>query len=83
MADGVYVDVQPNIGLDPERIRILSEEGRARIAAENAAKEVKREEKRQKRLEHKGWKGKIQQGLEMIRGERTNTEKEKESGIIG
>lgn len=65
----------PEIGLDPERIRILSEEGRARIAAENAAKEAKREEKQEERMLHKGWKGKMQHGLELLKG------KKKDNGV--
>lgn len=43
--DGSYISQTPNIGLDTERIRILSEQGRARIEAENAVKEAERKEK--------------------------------------
>lgn len=35
----------PNIGLSPERIQELSQQGRIRIAAENAAKEAQRAER--------------------------------------
>lgn len=58
----------PNIGLDPQRIQILSEQGRARIEAENAAKEAKRNEKREKGLQPKGWKGTLKQQLDRVKG---------------
>lgn len=66
--EGAYAQIQPRIGLDPERIRILSEQGRARIEAENAIKEAERKEKQEERLRNGGWKEKMQQGLKgMIR----------------
>lgn len=65
---GAYASLAPDIGLDSQQIQNLSEEGRARIAAENAAKEAKRKEKQEERARHKGWKGKMEQGLELVRG---------------
>lgn len=58
----------PDIGLDPQRIQILSEQGRARIEAENAAKEAERNEKQEKGLQPKGWKGTLKQQLERAKG---------------
>ncbi|MCJ1425145.1 hypothetical protein MMC29_003033 [Sticta canariensis] len=82
--DGSYISLPPNIGLDTERIRILSEQGRARIEAENAVKEVERKEKQEKRMRTGGWKEKMEQGLKgMIRSVgvgKGNPEKEKGQG---
>ena len=61
--EGAWAQLPPNIGLDPERIRILSEQGRARIEAENAIKEAGRKEKQEERMKTGGWKEKMQQGL--------------------
>lgn len=58
----------PDIGLNSHQIRILSEQGRARIAAENAAKQAKRRDKQEERMHYKGWKGTMEQGLELFRG---------------
>lgn len=63
-----YVDMAPDYGLDSQQIRTLSEKGRARIAAENATKEVKRKEKQEQHMRYKGWKGTMEQGLELLRG---------------
>lgn len=63
-----YAHMAPDIGLDSQQIRILSEKGRARIAAENATKEAKRKEKQEERMRHRGWKGTMGQGLELVRG---------------
>lgn len=65
---GAYAQMGPSIGLDEQQTRILAEEGRARIEAENAAKEAKHKEKQEERMRHKGWKGKIRQGLERMKG---------------
>lgn len=46
----------PNIGLSPERIRILSEEAKTRIAAENAAKEAHKAERAQLKADKKAKK---------------------------
>lgn len=63
-----YADMAPDIGLDSQQIHILSEQGRARIAAENAAKEVKRKERQDERMRHKGWIGTMEQWLEFVMG---------------
>ena len=82
--DGSYISLPPNIGLDTERIRILSEQGRARIEAENAVKEAERKEKQEKRMRNGGWKDRMEQGLKgMIRSVgvgKGNSEKEKRQG---
>ncbi|MCJ1269877.1 hypothetical protein MMC22_009770 [Lobaria immixta] len=78
--EGAYVQMGPSIGLDQQQIRILAEEGRARIEAENAAKEAKRKEKQEERMRHKGWKGKIRQGLERIKGTSKNNTSEAGAG---
>ncbi|MCJ1264040.1 hypothetical protein MMC22_003911 [Lobaria immixta] len=63
-----HVMYASDIGLDPQRIQILSEQGRARIEAENAAKEAKRNEKQEKGLQPKGWNGTLKQQLERAKG---------------
>lgn len=63
-----YADMAPDIGLNQQQIRILSEQGRARIAAENAAKDAKRREKQEERMRRQGWKETMGQGLELVRG---------------
>ena len=66
-SDRAYSQLPPNIGLNPQQVRVLAEEGRARIAAENAAKEVERKEKQENNPQQKGWKGKMEQGLERVK----------------
>ncbi|MCJ1424963.1 hypothetical protein MMC29_002851 [Sticta canariensis] len=63
-----YADMAPDIGLDSQQIRVLSEQGRARIAAKNAAKEVKHKERQEERMRQKGWIGTIENGLELLMG---------------
>lgn len=63
-----YAQTAPDIGLNSHQIRILSEQGRARIAAENAAKQAKRTDKQEEGMHYKGWKGTMEQGLELFRG---------------
>ena len=69
-----YADMAPDISLDSQHIRVLSEQGRARIAAENAAKEVKHKERQEERMRQKGWIGTIKNGLELIMGMVGNAE---------
>ena len=57
------INQSPHVGLDTERIRILSEQGRARIEAENTVKEAERKEKQEERMRNGGWKEKMSHGL--------------------
>lgn len=77
---GAYSQMGPNIGLDEQQTRILAEQGRARIEAENAAKKAKQEEKQEERVRHKGWKGKIRQVLERMKGKAKNHKSEAGAG---
>lgn len=70
MSGGVYTYEAPNFGLDSEQVRILSEEGRARIAAENAAKEAKRKETLEEGARHKERKGILDRLMRVLKGGR-------------
>lgn len=80
MDDRVYAHLPPNIGLNSQQIHDYSEQGRARIAAENAVKEAERKQKQEERMRHKGWKGKTEFVKAMMRSAMGKKEKEKGQG---
>ncbi|MCJ1470005.1 hypothetical protein MMC07_008650 [Pseudocyphellaria aurata] len=57
----------PDIGLDSQQIGVLSGKGRARIAAQNTAKDAKRKENLEERMRHRGWKGTVALRLELVK----------------
>lgn len=67
MEYSAYAIMAPDIGLDSQQIRILSEKGRVRIAVENAAKDAKRKENVEERMQHMERKGTMGQRLELVR----------------